>query len=222
MITLPQAFIFDLNGTMINDMKFHEDAWFDILNNRLGKKISSSVVKRQMYGKNTELLERVFGEDYFSPEEAEKISFEKEEMYQRNYLPHLKLIDGLHELLEFAKANGIQMAIGSAAIPLNIDFVLDNLNIRHYFKQIISADDVSKSKPDPETFTKAAKLLGVSAEASLVFEDVPKGVEAALNAGMKSIVLTTTHTQEDFSSYNNILSFIKDFNDPFIKNIIKN
>jgi beta-phosphoglucomutase-like phosphatase (HAD superfamily) len=89
--------------------------------------------------------------------------------------------------------------------------VLDNLNIRHYFKTIVSADDVTISKPHPETFLKAAKLLGVDAANCLVFEDAPKGVEAAQNAGMSSVVLTTMHEKEEFAGYNNIIRYTKDY-----------
>jgi len=96
------------------------------------------------------------------------------------------LLPGLHEFLEAAHQNQIPMAIGSAAIPFNIDFVLDNLNIRHYFKAIVSADDVVLSKPHPETYLNVAELLNINPADCLVFEDVPKGAEAALNAGMKS------------------------------------
>lgn len=103
------------------------------------------------------------------------------------------------------------MAIGSAAIPFNINFVLDNLNIRSYFNAIVSAEDVINSKPDPETFTKGAEILGVESNQCIVFEDAPKGVEAAQNAGMKCIVLTTMHTSEEFSAYNNIIAFIEDY-----------
>ena len=105
------------------------------------------------------------------------------------------------------------MAIGSAAVPMNIDFVVDTLKIRHYFDAIVSADDVAKSKPDPETFLKAAKMLNVKPASCIVFEDTPKGVECALNAGMKTVVLTTTHPKEDFSMYDNIILFINDYND---------
>jgi len=103
------------------------------------------------------------------------------------------------------------MGIGSAAIPFNIDFVLDNLHLRHYFKAIVSADDVAHSKPDPETYLKAAAQMGVAAEDCIVFEDAPKGVEAALNAGMQSVVLTTMHQAEEFSQYPNIIRFIKNY-----------
>ena len=110
------------------------------------------------------------------------------------------------------------MAIGSAAIMFNIDFVLDGLAIRHYIDAIVSADDVKFSKPHPETFLKCADLLDVAYENSIVFEDAPKGVEAAANAGMRCAVLTTMHIKEDFAAYNNIIGFAEDFTDPvFIK-----
>ena len=166
-----------------------------------------------MYGKNHEVLERVFGKNKFSVAEVEKLSFEKEKRYQEGYFPHLALIEGLDKFLDRASAKNIAMAIGSAAIPFNIDFVVDGLNIRSYLAAIVSADDVTISKPDPETFLKAAAALNVAPAACLVFEDTPKGVESAWNAGMKCIVLTTTHQVAEFSDYNNILGYITDYND---------
>ncbi len=213
---IPKAFIFDLNGTMIDDMGYHQKAWFDILNNDLNAGLSWEAVRDQMYGKNSELLVRVFGEDKFSLQQMDELSMQKERKYQQTYLPELKLIPGLNQFLENAKAGHISMAIGSAAIPFNIDFVLDNLGIRHYFGAIVSADDVAVSKPHPETFLKAASLLGVQPHECIVFEDAPKGVEAAQNAGMKAVVLTTMHSQEEFESYSNIMVFIKDYRDPIL------
>lgn len=209
----PKAFLFDLNGTMINDMEYHTLAWYSIMTEDLGADLDYANVKKEMYGKNHEVLERVFGKDKFSPEEIERLSVDKEKRYQAGYLPHLALIVGLDNFLERAKAAQIPMAIGSAAIPFNIDFVVDGLNIRHYLDAIVSADDVQMSKPDPETFLKAAAALGVAPADCLVFEDAPKGVESALNAGMQCFVLTTTHTVEEFYGYPNILGYITDYND---------
>lgn len=215
-----KAFLFDLNGTMIDDMEFHNSAWYHILNEDLGASMSREEVKAQMYGKNTELLVRVFGADRFTPEEMERISVEKEKRYQREFFPHLRLIDGLSAFIRQAHDHNILMAIGSAAIPFNIDFVLDNLHLRSYFKAIISAADVQHSKPDPETFLKAAALLNVEPASCIVFEDVPKGVESAYNAGMSCVVLTTTHQEEEFLQYPNILHFIRDFTDPFCDSLL--
>lgn len=216
-----KAFIFDLNGTMIDDMHYHAEAWYDILNNDLKAGLNWEEVKTEMYGKNSELLVRVFGKDHFSQQKMQELSIEKEKKYQKAYLPQLRLIKGLHDFLKKAKEQNIPMAIGSAAITFNIDFVLDNLDIRHFFQAIISADDVTTSKPDPETFTKCAKLLGLAPEKCIVFEDAPKGVEAAQNSGMKTVVLTTMHAEEDFANYKNVMAFMPDYSSAAPESFLK-
>ncbi|MGN6398176.1 MAG: HAD family hydrolase [Mucilaginibacter sp.] len=215
-----KAFIFDLNGTMIDDMTYHTKAWQTLLNDELGGNFTWEEVKPQMYGKNPEVLVRMFGPDRFTLDEMNRLSLEKERKYQLEFLPHLKLLPGLDEFLQRAHQQGIPMAIGSAAIPFNIDFVLDNLNIRHYFKAIVSADDVVLSKPHPETYLKAAEILRVTPADCIVFEDVPKGAEAAANAGMKAVILTTTHQKHEFGYLQNVLTFAGDFEDPTVKELL--
>ncbi len=212
-MTVPKAFLFDLNGTMIDDMGYHQKAWYEILNNDLHAGLSSEAVKKEMYGKNSELLVRIFGEGRFTPEEMDKWSFEKERRYQKAYRPEMRLIDGLDVFLTHAKKKGTLLAIGSAATNFNVDFVLDNLGIRHYFNAIVSGEDVSVSKPHPETYLKLAEMLKVKPAECIVFEDAPKGVEAAANAGMQSVVITTMHEANEFTAYKNIWGYIKNYND---------
>lgn len=212
-----KAFLFDLNGTMIDDMAFHIQAWHRILN-ELGANISLAQMKEECYGKNDELLERIFP-GRFSEEEKTDMSYAKEKAYQETFKPSLQLIKGLDVFLENASAKNIQMAIGSAAIMFNIDFVLDGLNIRHYFKTIVSAEDVIISKPHPETYIKCADELAVPCNNCIVFEDAPKGVEAARNAGMRCVVLTTMHTKEEFGPYDNIVCFVNDYTDVQLHNL---
>ncbi|KQR71023.1 HAD family phosphatase [Pedobacter sp. Leaf176] len=216
----PKALLFDLNGTMIDDMDYHNKAWYQILNDDLNANISYEEVKKQMYGKNDELLKRVFGDDYFTQEQLDEISIKKEKIYQLGYAQDLSLIAGLGQFLINAEKSGMLMAIGSAAIPFNIDFVLDGLNIRSYFKAIVSANDVETSKPNPETFLKGAEALGVQPEDCLVLEDAPKGVEAALRANMKCIVLSTAHNAEEFLNYPNVLKVVSDYTDPIFTDLI--
>lgn len=177
-------------------------------------------MKEECYGKNEELLERMLP-GKFSDEEKSIMSFEKERVYQKEYKPGLALINGLPAFLGLVKEHHIKMAIGSAAIMFNIDFVLDGLNIRPYFDAIVSADDVSFSKPHPETYLKCARLLNEEPKNCIVFEDSPKGVEAAANAGMHSVVLTTMHTREEFSKFGNIICFVKDYNDPQLNTLFE-
>jgi beta-phosphoglucomutase family hydrolase len=208
---MKKAFLFDMNGTMVDDMQYHVIAWHQIVN-ELGANLSLEEMKRECYGKNEELLERIFP-GRFTIEEKNIMSLAKEQTYQQTYKPHLQLLPGLAVFIEKAKRAGVKMGIGSAAITYNIDFVLDGLGIRHYFDAIVSADDVQISKPDPETFTKCADQLEIAYGDCLVFEDATKGVEAAERAGMESVVITSFHEPEDFDHLPGILFFAKDYED---------
>ena len=218
----PKGFIFDLNGTIIDDMGFHAIAWENIVNNKLNAGLTLGEVKAQMYGKNEELLIRIFGEGKFTKEKMRELSIEKEKQYQAAFKPIMKCIDGFESFVDKAFAKNISMGIGSAAIMFNIDFILDGLNLRKYFTSIVSADDVVTSKPDPETFLKVAYQLGINPADSIVFEDAPKGVEAAANAGMKCVVITTMHGKEEFDEYDNILFFLDDYTDERLLSLIDN
>ena len=216
---MTKALLFDLNGTMVDDMDYHIRAWHRI-STELGASLSLEEVKAECYGKNGEVLERIFP-GRFADEEKDRISIEKEIQYRREFKPHLKLLNGLDQFLALAHQQGLKMAIGSAAIMSNVDFVLDGLHIRHYFDAIISADQVKNSKPDPETFTCCARLLGADPADCIVFEDAPKGVECAGRAGMKAVVLTTMHIPEEFHAYSNILLFTSDFAHPGLSGLLE-
>lgn len=206
-----KAFLFDLNGTMIDDMQYHIKAWHRILND-LGADISLERMKEECYGKNDELLERMFP-GRFTKTEIAAMSFEKEKQYQAAFKPHLALLPGLDNFLRNANENNVHMAIGSAAIMFNIDFVLDNLQIRHYFDVLISADDVVLSKPAPETYLSCSTELGIIPADCIVFEDSPKGVESAMLAGMNAVVITTLHEPAEFEQYGNVLMCVADYTD---------
>lgn len=213
------AFIFDMNGTMVDDMHYHELAWYNILVGELKAPLSREDVKHHMYGKNEELFERVFGADRFSKEEIEEIALRKEAQYRREFLAHLKLINGLDKFLAKAKANQIQMAIGTAAIPANVDFVLDNLQIRDDFPVIVTANDVQISKPHPDVFIRAAELLNIPADRCVVFEDSPKGIEAARRAGMKAVGITSYHSAEELTN-DNVICIVNDYSDPVLNELV--
>jgi beta-phosphoglucomutase-like phosphatase (HAD superfamily) len=95
-----KAFLFDLNGTMIDDMDYHVRSWHRILNS-LGAGITKEQAKAECYGKNHELIERIFP-GRFSGEEKDRMSVEKEKQYQEEYRPSLTLLPGLMEFLSEA------------------------------------------------------------------------------------------------------------------------
>lgn len=203
------ALIFDMDGTMVDNMMVHHRGWQKTLAN-YGLDLTLEDVMATCHGKNVEIIERLWPGKY-NLDEREQISFEKESGYREIFLSELRLVPGLAELLETAFEAGIPMGIGTAAPKANVDFVLDNLNIRHYFKAVVHADDVAKGKPEPEVFFKVADLLGVPYSQCLVFEDSPTGARTAFNAGMKAIILTTTHKTIEFEGIASVIECVPDY-----------
>lgn len=203
------AIIFDMDGTMVDNMMTHHLGWQKTLA-IYGLHLSMEEVMATCHGKNLEIIERLFPGKY-NLAERQRISEEKESWYRAIFLPELKLLPGLSELLETAKQAGIPMGIGTAAPQANVDWALKHLNIGPYFQSVVHSDHVDKGKPDPEVFLKVADQLGVNATDCLVFEDSPTGAKTAQNAGMKAIILLTTHRKEEFSDNRNVVQFMPDY-----------
>jgi beta-phosphoglucomutase len=206
---MAKGIIFDMDGTMINNMMVHHRAWQRKLA-ELGLDMTMEEVKEKIHGINEEILKRLFG-DRFTDEERAQIAWEKEATYREIFLPDLKLLPGLPAFLDQIQAAGIPMAIGTAAPPENAQFVIDNLRLHDYFKGVFHAKSVSKGKPDPEIFELAASAMDLKASECIIFEDSVTGAEAAKRAGAKAIIVTTTHAVEEFQHFDHILRFMDDF-----------
>lgn len=198
-----------MDGTMIDNMMIHHRAWQAQLA-KMGLDWSIEEIKEKVHGVNIEILKRLFG-NRFTDEQRIQFSAEKEAAYRKIYAPEIKLIDGLATFLEKIKAQNIPMGIGTAAPPENANWVMDTLDLRHYFNGFCHSGDVSNGKPHPEVFQKLAQQIGVPVEKCVVFEDSVTGAETALNAGCKAVIVTTTHTKEEFAHFPHVIKFIDDF-----------
>jgi len=212
-----KAVIFDLDGTMIDNMMVHHKAWQDKLA-ELGIEMTFEEVHQRIHGVNTELLEREFP-GQFSLEERIRISEEKEETYRRIYAPDLELVRGLPELLFELKSRNVLMGVGSAAPPKNVDFVLNTLDLWHYFATVRHSGDVQRGKPDPQVYQLILEELEATPGESVVFEDTPTGALAASRAGCKVIVVTTTHSPDEFSDNPDVVKFINDFTEVTVEEL---
>ncbi len=201
--------IFDMDGTMVNNMMVHHRAWQRKLSS-LGLELTMEEVMEKIHGVNEEILERLFG-DRFSPEERRQIAWEKEAEYRKIFKPELQLLEGLPVLLDQLKEIEFPFGIGTAAPGENADFVIDELDLRSYFRAVVHAGHVNKGKPHPEVFQKAAAGIGIPTEQCLVFEDSPTGIHAAQNAGSLAVAVLTTHRKEEFEQYENIMGYVKNF-----------
>jgi len=206
---MTHGFIFDMDGTMVDNMMVHHRAWQRKLAT-LGLELTLEEIRQTIHGINEEIIERLFG-NRFTPAERQQIALEKEAEYRSIFLPELRLINGLDTFLRTAAKRGIPMGIGSAAPPENVQFVLENLGLHPLFRAVIDSGQVSKGKPDPEVFLTVAERLGLPPEQCLVFEDSPTGAEAARRAGMPTVIVTTTHTPDEFAHFDHVVRTIRDF-----------
>lgn len=204
-----RAFIFDMDGTLVDNMRFHTEAWGKMLAEN-GVKMNAHDFLVKTAGKtNREILPTVFGE--LSDERIEELGERKESLYRAGFLEHRKAVNGAIEFLEKAKRLGIKMAVATAAPVGNVEFILDGLDLRKYFDAITTASDVTRGKPDPEIFLKSAEKLNVSPENCIVFEDAIGGFEAAYAAGMKSIGIATVNSIEEILKLDSVVEAHDDF-----------
>jgi len=210
-MTMPQrAFLFDMDGTIVDNMAFHTRSWITFFERR-GQAIDADAFFRATAGRQGGEIIRSYLGEHLSDDEVASLNHEKESVYRELYAPHLRAVAGFDALLGQAKANGVKLAVGTAAPPANVAFTLDGLDLRQHFDAIVGAQDVARGKPHPDVFLKAAELCGAQPEHCIVFEDAPLGVEAARRAGMRCVVLTTTLPVEAFTAFDNVIAIVRDF-----------
>lgn len=183
-----KAVVFDLNGTLVDDIAYHRDAWM-----MLAKKLDvpmSEVIFQSFNGlKNADIFPRLLGRDV-GPALLDVLEREKEEHYRTLYRPHLAPVAGATALLARLRAAGVKLGLASSAPVDNRTMVLDGLSWNSTFDAVI-VPDAMPSKPAPDIYLAAAKALGVEPSRCLVFEDAWNGVKAAATAGMTVVGLTS-------------------------------
>lgn len=204
------AMIFDLDGVLVHSMPLHVAAWEQYLES-LGIHVED--VERQMHGKRNPELVRELISNHLAEDVELEHGAAKERLF-REMLMKSELaqagVPGIQEFLEHYKE--IPKAIGSNAESANIDFVLDQFGLRKYFPVVVDGFQVSRPKPFPDIYLRAADLLGFQPRSCIVFEDSPTGIDAAHAAGMRVVGVETTPT--DFVGVD---LHVKDFLDPQLR-----
>jgi beta-phosphoglucomutase family hydrolase len=185
------AFIFDMDGVLFANSDFHIEAWI-VYARKFGREITEEDVRSRLGWNNRDYMRFVFNREPTDEEVAHSV-FDKEEVYRNICREHLVHPDGLLAFLEAAQAAGIKMGVATSAPTENVRFTLDGLDIRKYFEVVVDATQVTKSKPDPAIYLKAAEQLGVPPEKCIVFEDAIAGIQSGKAAGMFVIAITTSY-----------------------------
>jgi beta-phosphoglucomutase len=205
-----RAFIFDMDGTIVDNMAFHTESWLEFFERR-GKTYDADAFFRETAGaQGREILRERLGPD-IPDDEIAVLAQEKDALYREMYAPHRAAIQGFEDLVTRAREQGVALAVATSAPPKNIVFTLDELDLRRHFDAVVGAADVKQGKPHPDVFLKAAEKLGVEPKDCIVFEDAPMGVEAARRAGMRAVVITTTLPAEAFREFDNVVKIVDDY-----------
>jgi beta-phosphoglucomutase family hydrolase len=184
------AFIFDMDGVIVDSTAAHVEAWRRYLEPH-GVRIAD--IADRMLGKhNDELVRDFFAGRDLTAEEIFEHGARKEALYREMLKPVFEhaVVPGV---VSFVRRYGdIPMAIASNAEPANVNFILENAGLRDSFRAVVNGHDVERPKPFPDIFLRAAELLGVEPLRCIVFEDSLTGVAAARAAGMRVVGVRTT------------------------------
>lgn len=196
------AFIFDLDGVIVDTAKYHYRAWKKLANG-LGfefTKKQNELFKGVSRKRCLEILLEI-GEVKATQEQWDQWMVEKNEDYL-SYIEDMdesEILPDVHRVLDYLKDKKIPMALGSAS--KNAKPILEKVKLLSYFDAVVDGTDVAKAKPDPEVFLIGAEKLGAKPEDCIVFEDAVAGIQAANNAGMISIGIGDAETLSE-ADYN--------------------
>jgi len=207
---LPGAVIFDMDGVLIDSNPFHLRIWSEFLRAH-NVPFNPETLGAEIFGqRDDKALRMFFGED-LSDEQSRRWSEELEHNFREAFRPHAQPLPGAAKLIEECHAQGIPMAVASSAMKKNVDFVVQALQLDRYFRAIVSGDEVSHPKPDPEIYLVAAGHLGVQPSRIVAFEDSPIGIEAVVRAGMKCVAIASTFPVEELRSGTGAHAVVRSF-----------
>lgn len=181
------AVIFDLDGVICYTDEYHYQAWkamADSIGVPFNREINNRLRGVSRMASLEIVLEKAQGE--FSAAEKEALAEQKNELYKKLLarMSPSDLSDEVKTTLDELRCRGYLLAIGSSS--RNTPFILRQIGLGEYFDAVSDGNNITRSKPDPEVFEKAAKMLWVDPGRCLVVEDAVSGAEAAHRAGMKA------------------------------------
>jgi HAD superfamily hydrolase (TIGR01509 family) len=189
--------IFDWDGVIIDSSRHHERSW-ELLAEEEHLPLPPGHFKLGFGRKNQIIIPELYHwADADDTAEIERLGNRKEELYRELMAAgDLQPLPGVRPFLEQLRDAGVPRAIGSSTPRANLDAALSRLGIAELFDTIVSAEDVTHGKPDPEVFLKAAARIQRRPACCVVFEDAFPGIEAARAGGMRVVGIATTHPLE--------------------------
>ncbi|MBA7472508.1 Beta-phosphoglucomutase [subsurface metagenome] len=203
-----KAVIWDMDGVIADTAQYHHKGWQIVFRKR-GANYTKEDFRHNTGKRSDTIIKSVLGEK-IAQGEIMAIIREKDETFRQLMGQNIRPFPGVLKLITSLKEHGFKIAIASSAPMDNIQLITQSLKIRNRFDAIISGWEVTKGKPDPQTFLLAAEKLGVEAEDCIVIEDAISGVTASRRAGMRCIAVTNTTSREELREADLIIDTLEE------------
>ena len=190
-----KAVIWDMDGVIVDTAQYHLKGWQIVFRKR-GVSYTEEDFRRNTGKRSDTIIKSVLGRK-IEQGEIMAIIQEKDENFRQLMGQNIRPFPGVIKLITSLKKHDFKIAIASSAPMENIQLITQSLKIHNRFDAIISGWEVTKGKPDPQTFLLAAEKLGVEAENCIVIEDAISGVTASKRAGMCCLAVTNTTPRKD-------------------------
>ena len=199
-----KAFIFDMDGVMLDSEPFQLQSFNKVLE-KFNISVSMSEFKKSYMGfRDTQICGKIIN-DFNLPISVEDFVSGKRNFYLSIVEKGIPQTEGLIEVVKKLHEI-IPLGIASSSQIKEIETITKKFGIYDYFKVILSAHDVTNGKPAPDVYLKASQMLGIEPSLCGVIEDTKTGIISAKSAGMKCIAITTTHSAEELSGADHIIS----------------
>ena len=199
--------VFDMDGVLVDSARPHLQSWQQLAREH-GGAVSEEQFAATFGRQNDDIIPTLFGE--VSRERLKTLSEGKEEIYRDLIRDNAPVVPGAVELARNLHEAAVALAVGSSGPLANVQLVLEAMGIQDLISAIVSGDDVTRGKPDPQVFLLAGERLGIPPRRCVIIEDAPVGVEAAHAAGAHVVAVLMYHPAEAFPQADLVVARLSD------------
>jgi len=217
-VTDARGVILDMDGVLVDSYHAHLESW-----RRLAREISARVTEQQFaatFGRTSrDIIRELF--DRTDDAEIAELDARKEALYRELITGHVPAMPGARDLVNALHAAGFRLAVGSSGPPENVNLVCREMELDAYIDAKVTGHDVTRGKPDPQVFQRAAQRLSLLPAHCVVIEDAPAGIEAAHRAGMRAIALVGSHGADALSHADRAVTSLTELNPQIINTMLQ-
>ncbi len=218
--TQPFGVIFDVDGVLIDSYEPHFQSWREIAT-EYGIDYTEEMFAHGFGRTSREIVATQWNRDDLSEAQIRQIDDSKEAAYRRIVATAFPAMPGARDLVAALHTAGFRVAVGSSGPPENVDLAIEKLGLAAWLGGKVTGRDVTRGKPDPQIFLKAAEKLGLAPQRCAVVEDAPAGIAAAKSAGMACVGFPSTgRTRNDVAAADLIVSSLAELSPQTFRELI--